>query len=91
MNKLPRRIRFSLEAAALAVSAPSGRFTGRHGCGVIKPDSTDAVAAAPDHHKVILENDAVRVLEATSPVTQPRTASHASLAQRIFRTDLRAQ
>ena len=37
-------------------------------CGVIKPDSTDAVAAAPDHHKVILENDAVRVLEARVPL-----------------------
>ena len=39
------------------------------GCGLIKPDSTDAVAAAPDHHKVILENDAVRVLEARVPFT----------------------
>jgi hypothetical protein len=38
------------------------------GCGKIKLDSTDAVIAAPDHHKVILENDAVRVLEATVPL-----------------------
>jgi len=38
------------------------------GCGLIKPDSTDAVAAAPDHHKVILENNAVRVLEARVPL-----------------------
>jgi len=34
------------------------------GCGLIVKDSTDAVAAAPANHKVILENDAVRVLEA---------------------------
>ena len=38
------------------------------GCGKIKVDSTDAVSAAPDHHKVILENDMVRVLEATVPL-----------------------
>lgn len=38
------------------------------GCGKIKPDATDAVAAAPVNHKVILENDTVRVLEATVPL-----------------------
>lgn len=38
------------------------------GCGQIKPDSNDAVAAAPEHHKVLLENDMVRVLEATVPL-----------------------
>src|SRR5579862_5185827 len=37
------------------------------GCGVIKPDATDAITAAGENHKVILENDAVRVLEATVP------------------------
>src|SRR5215469_12809126 len=37
-------------------------------CGQIKPDATDAVSAAPQHHKVILENDSVRVLEATVPL-----------------------
>jgi len=40
----------------------------RAGCGQIKLDATDAVAAAPDHHKVILQNDMVRVLEATVPL-----------------------
>lgn len=38
------------------------------GCGLMVPDATDAVAAAPDHHKVVLENDAVRVLEARVPL-----------------------
>ncbi len=37
-------------------------------CGQIQPDATDAVRAAPEHHKVILENDTVRVLEATVPL-----------------------
>jgi hypothetical protein len=38
------------------------------GCGQIHPDASDAVAAAPLHHKVIVENDTVRVLEATVPL-----------------------
>jgi hypothetical protein len=38
------------------------------GCGQIKPDATDAVTAASHNHKVILENDAVRILEATVPL-----------------------
>jgi hypothetical protein len=37
-------------------------------CSQLKPDATDAVAATPDHHKVIIENDVVRVLEATVPL-----------------------
>jgi len=39
-----------------------------NGCGVIQTDSTDAVAAAPANHKVILENEHVRVLEARVPI-----------------------
>jgi hypothetical protein len=37
------------------------------GCGVIKTDSTDAPKAAPGNHKIILENEHVRVLEARVP------------------------
>jgi hypothetical protein len=60
-------LRISVEAVALAtLLLPSGLRAAS--CGVITPDSTDAVAAAPDHHKVILENDAVRVLEARVPL-----------------------
>jgi len=44
------------------------------GCGKIKPDATDAVMAAPDHHRVILENDRVRVLEATVPLRSKEPA-----------------
>jgi len=50
----------------LAMALPAALHAA--GCGQIKVDATDAVAAAPDHHKVILENDAVRVLEATVPL-----------------------
>ena len=37
------------------------------GCGVTAPDALDAVAAAPQTHKVLLENDLVRVLEVSLP------------------------
>jgi len=53
-------------AAACALLSPAGLRAA--GCGLIKPDATDAVAAAPENHKVILENDTVRVLEATVPL-----------------------
>src|SRR6266403_2552710 len=53
-------------AAACALLSPSGLRAA--GCGQIKPDATDAVIAAPANHKVILENDSVRVLEATVPL-----------------------
>jgi hypothetical protein len=53
-------------AAACALLSPSGLQAA--GCGQIKPDATDAVVAAPANHKVILENDTVRVLEATVPL-----------------------
>src|ERR1700689_3038209 len=57
--------------AVFALLVPAGLQAA--GCGQIKPDATDAVAASPDAHKVILENDAVRVLEATIPLhgTEP--------------------
>ena len=62
MNKLPQRIWLAFAFLLL----PAGLLA--DGCGLIKPDPTDAVAAAPDHHKVILENGAVRVLEARVPL-----------------------
>ncbi len=50
----------------LAFALPAGLSAA--GCGQIKPDATDAVSAAGENHRVILENDAVRVLEATVPL-----------------------
>jgi hypothetical protein len=64
---LPQSIQFSAAAAAFGfLLLPAGLQAA--GCGTIKLDATDAVSAAPAHHKVILENDAVRVLEATVPL-----------------------
>ena len=58
---------FALGAvAACALLSPLGLRAA--GCGQIKLDATDAVVAAPENHKVILENDTVRVLEATVPL-----------------------
>jgi hypothetical protein len=57
---------FLLASAACAFLLPAGLKA--QGCGVIKADATDAVAAAPGNHKVILENDQVRVLEARVPL-----------------------
>ena len=53
-------------AVACALLSPAGVRAA--GCGQINPDSTEAVAAEPGAHKVILENDTVRVLEATIPL-----------------------
>jgi len=53
------------------------------GCGQIKPDATDAVAAAPENHKVILENDTVRVLEATVPL-HSREVPHTHFWPSVF-------
>ncbi len=53
------------------------------GCGQIKPDATDAVAAAPGNHKVILENDAVRILEATVPL-HTREVPHTHFWPSVF-------
>lgn len=52
--------------AGCALLLPAGLQAA--GCRNIEPDATDAVAAAPQNHKVILENDTVRVLEATVPL-----------------------
>jgi hypothetical protein len=67
MNIVFQLSRFSLVAAALAALLQPA-VSWATGCGLIIPDSTDAVAAAPSHHKVIFENDAVRVLEARVPL-----------------------
>ena len=53
------------------------------GCGQIKPDATNAVTAAPHNHKVILENDTVRVLEATVPL-HSREVPHTHFWPSVF-------
>lgn len=69
MNKPLRPFWFFIGALAfVSLLLPTGLRAAGSGCGLIKPDSTDAVAAAPEHHKVVLENDVVRVLEARVPL-----------------------
>lgn len=68
-------------AAACALLSPTG-LRGA-GCGQIKPDATDAVAAAAENHKVILENDTVRVLEATVPL-HAREVPHTHFWPSVF-------
>jgi hypothetical protein len=68
-------------AAACALLSPSGLQAA--GCGQIKPDSTDAMVAAPANHKVILENDTVRVLEATVPL-HAREVPHTHFWPSVF-------
>jgi hypothetical protein len=64
-------IRYSMLGALCGFLLPAALQAS--GCGVIKPDATDAVSAAPGNHKVILENEHVRVLEARVPLhsTEP--------------------
>jgi len=73
---------FSFGAAAIfAFCLPANLWAA--GCGHITPDATDAVAAAPRNHKVILENDAVRVLEATVPL-HSREVPHTHFWPSVF-------
>jgi hypothetical protein len=71
MNRAQNCFAFSGAAAVFALLLPAGLEAA--GCGLIKPDSTDAMAASAGQHKVILENEAVRVLEASIPLhgTEP--------------------
>ena len=68
-------------AAACALLSPTGLRAA--GCGQIKLDGTDAVAAAAENHKVILENDTVRVLEATVPL-HSREVPHTHFWPSVF-------
>jgi hypothetical protein len=73
---------FSLGVAATcALLCPAGLRAA--GCGQIKPDTTDAVTAGPANHKVILENDTVRVLEATVPL-HSREVPHTHFWPSVF-------
>src|SRR5258708_6826482 len=82
MNLRKRWLTYSLGvAAACALLSPSGLRAA--GCGQIKPDATDAVAAGPGNHKVILENDTVRVLEATVPLPS-REVPHTHFWPSVF-------
>ena len=72
---------FALAVAVCASFLPGSLQAA--GCGQIKVDSTDAVAAAPENHKVILENDMVRVLEARVPL-HSREVPHTHFWPSVF-------
>ena len=65
LNQAWFTVSFGAAAVCFLLSPVSLRAAG---CGQIKPDATEAVLVAPGNHKVILENDTVRVLEATVPL-----------------------
>lgn len=79
------KLRLRLGAACLAIAGtvlcPSGLRAA--GCRHVEPDATDAVIAAPQNHKVILENDTVRVLEATVPLNS-REVPHTHFWPSVF-------
>jgi hypothetical protein len=82
MNSGKRCLTIALgAAAACALLFPGGLRAA--GCGQIKPDSTDAVTAAPANHKIVLENDTVRVLEATVPL-HSREVPHTHFWPSVF-------
>ena len=51
--------------AACALLAPAGLFGA--GCGTAVPDARDAVAVSPGTHKVVIDNESVRVLDVNIP------------------------
>lgn len=82
MNMVQRWFWSSLGVAAVfTLLLPAGLRAA--GCRQITPDATDAVAAAPRNHKVILENDTVRVLEATVPL-HSREVPHTHFWPSVF-------
>jgi hypothetical protein len=68
-------------AAALGLLMPAELSAA--GCGQIKVDATDAVVAAHENHKVVLDNDVVRVLEATVPI-HAREVPHTHFWPSVF-------
>jgi hypothetical protein len=58
-------IRFLRLFLACALLAPAGLHAAA--CGLARPDARDAVAAAPDTHKVLIDNDTIRILDVNLP------------------------
>jgi hypothetical protein len=82
MNMAQQGLQFSM-GAAIVFALLQPNVLPAAGCGKISPDATDAVAAAPGNHKVILENDTVRVLEATVPL-HSREVPHTHFWPSVF-------
>ena len=56
------------------------------GCGAAKPDARDAVAIAPDTHKVLIDHDAIRILDVNLPAGSKEPA-HSQVWPAIFILD----
>ena len=76
---------FLFTAAAACLVLPAA-LEASAGCRQMTPDATDAVTAAPANHKVILENDVVRVLEARVPL-HSREVPHTHFWPSVFFED----
>jgi hypothetical protein len=75
--RLSRRRRFLFAALVLCAVALPSRYFYIHGQGKAGfPDGYDAVQAAPDTHKVIFENEFVRVLEVSVPAAGKMIPMH---------------
>src|SRR5262245_43316239 len=81
MIMVQQALRFSIAAAAVvALIRP---VTVQAACSAMKPDATDAVVAASVNNKAILENDVVRVIEATVPL-RTREVPHTHFWPSVF-------
>lgn len=58
-----RSLRLLLRACALLVPAALHAAT----CGLAKPDGRDAVTAAPGTHKLLIDNETIRILDVNLP------------------------
>lgn len=62
----------ALLVAAYVLVGPTGLPAA--GCGAGQPDSRDAVAIAPHTHKVLIDNDMVRILDVNLPAESEQPA-----------------
>lgn len=51
--------------AACVVAAPAGLYAA--GCGALKPDATDSAAVAPGTHRILIDNETIRILDVNLP------------------------
>jgi hypothetical protein len=58
--------------ATCTLQGPAGLLAAA--CGAIQPDARDAVAVAPATHKVLIENDTIRILDVNLPAGSKESA-----------------
>jgi len=70
--------------ATCALLVPSGLHAAV--CGAAQPDARDAVAVAPDTHKVLIDNDTIRILDVNLPAGS-KEAAHSQVWPAILIMD----